>query len=436
MGGAKVIAQVRRWARVRNGLRAGLAGVVVVLAAALVGLCVGTVVPAGVWFAVPVLAAGGGVWPLRWDRVLLRAGRRLGVGERLAALAVAARRGAQAFVEPLVAEVESAEKRPWRLVVGPAEVAASALACGLAVAVWLFPLREPPPPADVPVAGPAFVVEPSRAEPGGEKPERPAAIPSVPFLSDLPGYSPYQDLLPAVLGLEGEVTDVLSEEEILSRLAAEEGLLRRIVERVAAAAPGGISPSERAELAPLVERVGRRDLRERVAELLDQGDEEAAEEAAQAVEAVVEAAERAAGEVPPPSGGPSGSSQLPVPIEGLEPDHLPEEGGVWSDIEGDGGRGEVPADVPGAAGGDPLEAGPEGEWGSAPAEVERVPSEGSEGPQRSYLVPAIPGEPPPTSAVPSAPVPSEVELVLRTREIPFELRDLVRHYFELIGGNP
>lgn len=436
MGGARVLGQVRRWARIRNGVRAGLAGTVAVLAAILVGRSVGTVLPAGVWLTVPVLAASGGAWPLTWDRVLLRAGRRLGVGERLAALAVLTRRGTPAFRELLLAEIESVGRQPWRLVAGPAEIAASALSCGLALAVGFLPAREPPPPP-APAIGPALVVE--IAPPGPEEGvERPSAVPSFPALADLPGYSPYQDLLAAVLGLEDGFADGLSEEEVIARLATEEGLLRRLAERITAAVPGGISPSERAELAPLAERVARQDLRERVEELLDQGDEGAAAEAAQAVEAVLEAAERAGeGQGPAAGGGPAEPGFPPhVAIEGLEPELLPGGAGARGAIEDAGLVAGEPVDAPGTSGGEPLEAGPDGEWGSPPTEMERVPTAGGEGPLRSYLVPAIPGEPPPTAHAPSVLTPQEVEVVLRARGIPPELRDLVRRYFELIGGNP
>ncbi|GAB4304945.1 MAG: hypothetical protein Kow0097_02630 [Candidatus Bipolaricaulota bacterium] len=429
---------MRRWARIRNGVRAGLAGTVAVLAAILVGRGVGTVLPAGVWLAVPVLAASGGAWPLTWDRVLLRAGRRLGVGERLAALAVLARRGTPAFREPLLAEIESVGRQPWRLVAGPAEIVASALSCGLALAVGLLPAREPPPPPAASAIGPALVVEIAPPGPEAEEFERPSAVPSFPALADLPGYSPYPDLLAAVLGLEDGFADGLSEEEVIARLATEEGLLRRLVERIAAAAPEGISPSERAELAPLAEGVARQDLRERVEELLDQGDEGAAAEAVQAVEAVLEAAERAGeGQGPAAGGGPSAPSFPPdVAIEGLEPELLPQGAGARGAVEDAGLVAGEPVDAPGTSGGEPLEAGPEGGWGSLPAEAERVPTAGGEGPLRSYLVPAIPGEPPSTAQAPSVLTPQEVEVVLRARGIPLELRDLVRHYFELIGGNP
>ncbi len=440
MDGEKVLGQVRRWARIRNGVRAGLAGTVAVLAAILVGRSVGTVLPAGVWLTVPLLAASGGAWPLTWDRFLLRAGRRLGVGERLAALAVLARRGTPAFRELLLAEIESAGRRPWRLVAGPAEIAASALSCGLALAVGFLPAREPPRPPAAPVIGPTLVAETASPGPEAEEFARPSAVPSFPALADLPGYSPYQDLLAAVLGLEDGFADGLSEEEVIARLATEEGLLRRLAERITAAAPGGISPSERAELAPLAERVARQDLRERVEELLDQGNEGAAAEAAQAVEAVLDAAERAGEGLPPVSGAlPSGSGSRPgVPTEGVEPDLFPGEGDVRSAIGNEGWRDEggKGVDAPGTSGGEPLEAGPDGEWGSPPAEVERVPTAGEEGPLRSYLVPAIPGEPLSAAQAASALTPQEVEVVLRARGIPPELRDLVRRYFELIGGNP
>jgi len=56
---------------------------------------------------------------------------------------------------------------------------------------------------------------------------------------------------------------------------------------------------------------------------------------------------------------------------------------------------------------------------------------------RAYIVPGIPGEPSPSAGnAPPALAPQDVEVVLRARGIPPELRSLVRRYFELIGGNP
>ena len=100
-------------------------------------------------------------------------------------------------------------------------------------------------------------------------------------------------------------------------------------------------------------------------------------------------------------------------------------------------RGEERSGIPGEAAGDPLHPGPSGEWDQLAGEEEPIPISGEEGPMRAYLVPRVPGEPASAPAAPpTALAPHEVEVVLRARGIPVELRDLVRRYFELIGGNP
>ena len=448
MGEQAILARVRRWTRIRNGLRAGMAALAVVLMAILVGRIVGTSLPGGVGWAIPALVVAGAIWPLAGDRLLLRAGRRLGVGERLAALDVLSRHGARALLSPLHAEIVAARPRGWRLVTGPVEYGMSALALGLALAVAFVPplgVVSIPVGTDSPdgtLMGTVLSPEPL-TETASPLPAE--ALSLYPSPAEIPAYSPYQDLLAAVLGLDEPELGGLSGDEVAARLAAEEGLLRQLAERIAAAAPGGLSPAERAELAPLAREVARPDLRERLQNLLDQEGEAAAREAAQAVEAVLEAAERASEESDSVSDGSLDSGPSTVPSSGTT---------AMGSVEGESAEGEVvnPSDVgghdplldgegeftiPGLAGGGPLEPGPADGWGPTSAEEDSDVVRGGAGPMRAYVVPGIPGESPSGPRTdPVALSPQDVEVVLRAREIPVELRDLVRRYFELIGGNP
>ncbi|MFH1609677.1 MAG: hypothetical protein ABID40_03520 [Candidatus Bipolaricaulota bacterium] len=437
-----ILAQVRRWARARNGLRAGLGGTAAALAATLAGRAVGSL-PADVWLGVPALALVGWGWPLSWERLLLRAGRRLGVGERLAAADVLTRHEAPALLGPLLGEIAALRRRMWRLLLGPMELGAAALALCLALAVGFVPLRSrspavigrPPPDAAL-----METVAPPEPTPDEPRPEPPDAVPSYPAHADAPMYSPYQDLLAAVLGLDGDLAGGLLGEELTARLAQEEGLLRQLAERIAAAAPGGLSPTERAELVPLAQEVARADLRERLQRLLDREDEAAAREAADAVTAVIEAADRASegdesgpGSGESPGTGSGVTAQRPVLGEGTDAG-TPEPNGINGHDRFDEG-GEI-SDIAGTAAGDPLGPGTAGEWGPTQGAEAPTAVGAGEGPMRAYVVPGIPGEPPATTGSPAALSPQEVDVILRARGIPAELRDLVRRYFELIGGYP
>jgi len=445
MGEQAILSRVRRWARVRNGLRAGIAALAVVLGATLVARFVGASLPSLVGWAIPTLVVVGAAWPLTWDRLLLRAGRRLGVGERLAALDLLSRRGSSALLGPLHAEIIAARPRGWRLVAGPVEYGLSALSLGLALAVAFVPpvgavsVPTGPDSADAALVGAVLPPEPVVVT---EPPLPAEALSLYPALAEVPAYSPYQDLLAAVLGLDELELGDLSADEVAARLAAEEGLLRQLAERIAAAAPGGLSPAERAELAPVAREVARLDLRERLKELLDQEGEAAARAAAQAVEAVSEAARRASesGSGGSPDSGPSAAPTLGQTATGsVEGERAGGEAVHPSDVEGLDPLldAEGESSLPGLAHGDPLEPGPVGDWQPTPAAGDPDVVRGEEGPMRAYIVPGVPGEPLPGPRTdPGALSPQEVEVVLRARGIPAELRDLVRRYFELIGGNP
>lgn len=449
MDDTTILQQVRQWVRIRNALRAAIGALLLLLGASLLCRLGGGTVPSYVWFAVPILAGTGWAWPLFWERLFLWAGRRLGVGERLAAVDVLLQRQSRVLVGPLLREVASARRRLWRLAVGPLEVGASVLSVGLAVAVGLVP-----PPAGSPAQAPAVspdtemaVGTVSSSEPAAE-PLYPAPgdAPAVyPASAEVPAYSPYQDLLAAILGVDESMTDGLFGDELVGRLAAEEGLLRQLAERLAAAGSGGGSSSERAELAALAREVARPDLRERLEDLLGQEGDAAVREAAEAVDAVLDAADRAR-----TGDDPDADPHAPG-LPGAGPAVATDDAGTWEGdelhnglpfpgfLDGDDllAGGEERVDIPGAGVGDPLHPGPAGEWAVEQTDHEATPIAGDEGPLRAYIVPAVPGEPPEAPGAPRDILsPPEVEVVLRVRGIPAELRDVVRRYFELIGGNP
>ncbi len=435
-----------RWGRARNALRGALAALALLLGWAFVARWTGVNTVPLVWLVVPASGAVGGAWPLPRARFLLRAGRRLGVGERLAALDVLVRRGTTALSAALADEVRASRPRGWRVLAGPVELGLLAVAVGLALGLAL-PRPLPAGPGAVDSAeGPAAPQALAPAPPAEEPPRRESAVPGTFPGAESAAYSPYADLLAAVLGLDLGGTGEGGPEDLPAWLAREQGLLRTLAERLRAAAPGGLSPAERDELLPLAGEVARADLRVRLEELVRRGDTDAA---AQAVEAVLEAAERAREGEAPAAEEPAASGSAPgagpgTPVEGVAADwDLPLSDAFVDepedDREGDPAatRRDREVDAPGTQAGEPLEAGPPGDWGARFAGQERVSAPVGEGPVRAYLVPSVPGEPPSAAErARAAPSPQEVELVLRARGVPPELRDLVRRYFELIGGNP
>lgn len=435
--------RVTWWGRARNGLRAGTVGAALVLGSALVGRGAGVSPSPLAWLAVPVFAAAGGAWPLSRARFLLVAGRRLGVGERLAALEVVARRGTHALVAPLAAEVQAARPRSWKVITGSLELAL--LAATVALALGLVLVRPAPPaPEEAEGGAPAFQAEAPSAP--GDEPTHPVTFAPATFpVADVPVYSPYEDLLAMVLGLELSGTGEEGLGNLSDRLAQEEGLLRTLAEQLRAAAPGGLSPAERGELLPLAREVSRADLRARLARLV--GEEGDAAAAAEAVEAVLDAAKRAGEEKPPSTeeaaGSPAGAGSGTPTLGFAEDWEVPLSDSMFDGPENDAGL-DIPdhrrgreVDLPGTTAGEPLEGGVAGDWGAKLVGEERVPITPGEGPLRAYLVLSVPGEPPPAGeSLPAVLSPQEVEVVLRARGVPPELRDLVRRYFELIGGKP
>ncbi len=454
-----LLAEVRAWVRLRNGLRALLVGLGLLLAGAVVARGLRWNFP---WTTAPlglfVCVALGFTWPLRrlaW--VYLWAGRRLGLGERLAALDVLNRQGIRALIEPLLEEVAARPWQPWRLLGGPIEGSAFVLALGLAV-LWL---ANPWKPVEHPGVVVPVVVEPWESAAAGSAPSSPTtALPgSTPILPppagefSYPGeaweYSPYQDLLAAMLGL-GEVGSW--DETLLERVAREEGLLRRLAEMLSRMTTQGLDAAERAELWDLAQQVSRPDLRSRLMQAVEQGDAQAAQQAAEAISAVLEARERAGR--PPEQGSPGEGGASPGTADQPAGPGAPDQGEAYGFVEGPisdvfldfGDRPssedterplqfEEGGEVAGTEPGEPILPTGEGDWPTrwvGPG----LPTQSlqGEGPSRAFVVPALPGEPATAAVEPGALSPQDVELLLRAREVPPELRDLVRRYFQLISG--
>jgi hypothetical protein len=245
-----------------------------------------------------------------------------------------------------------------------------------------------------------------------------------------PHFSPYEDLLAAILGLE-ELPEGSGSPEGLAELLADEGLLRKLAERIAEATPGDISEGERRELLPLAQGLARPDIAGELWIGAQEGDEEAAAKE-EAIRAALEA------ERTTPSQERGGEERLapetgePGEREGGQPRSAgavePGEGGLSPGITE--AEGELAGLGPGA---EPTPA--EGEMAPEPVVDLPLSVTPGEGPVRAAVVPGVPGEPSEGAGEGEFYLsPQEVELILRARGVPLELRELVRRYFELITG--
>lgn len=397
--------------------------------------------PAPVWAFIPFGAIAGAFFPREPERELLWAGRRLGVGARLAALRLLLARGEGGLAGLLLEELESHKPRWIRLFSGRGAYLAISIT-GLSVVAFLLVPR-PSASGTAPFLGPPEELVAAQAELPPE-PEAQAELPSPPVapegmeLPDDVASLPLQDLLAEIYGLgPGEGPGATGQLE--SEIEAQQGLLRKLSQALSQLAPGGLSPEERKTVLPLVQQVAREDLREELLRLVERGDPGAAEEAAQAVEAVRRAGEEVAKRALSSAGASRGASE-----EGSEGEAAPPagvEGGAPAEVDlGDWLRGEERKEgelaglAPGEDGGETTERSPEGAQ-AQPVSPEVRPGEG---PARGYLATGVPvesgGEAPPTGGVYS---PERAELVLTGRGVPLELRGVVRRYFELLaqGGS-
>lgn len=397
----------------------------------------GWALPPGLALLGPLAAALAFGWPLsvRWVRV----GRRLGLGGKLAGLVAALQTPESPFLAALSAQISL---RPWRLFVPEA----LALLPTLVLSVFL---ALPPGPTSSPVLAPgALPVQESPAEKAPldgpraaprelqarEIPQLPPGFPSAP--------APYAELLAGLLG------EAVPPEEVWERLSREEGLLRRLASLLAQAAGPEWAGDLRAAFAELVAELSRPDLRAALGAALEK---EAGVAEAQAIVAAALEGLAAAREMPAegaaPSSAPEGAAASSAPgAEAPGPEAVAR---APSDIlldseaaERQPGRWEEEEEGLGVGAGwergEPVRPGAP----LAPPEVEEVlpvAVRPGEGPWRQGLVLGLPGEAPGAEPQGAASLEvGEAELVLRARELPPGLRELVRRYFQILaeGGGP
>lgn len=389
------------------------------------------------WLVVPVLFLLGGVRPRDWERAYLNAGRRLMIGGRLAAARLLHARGERALYELLLAEIRASRAKGWRLLCGRLEAAGMALLLGLCVLFIFIP---------TPSSTPVFLSpeEGAEARGGAESPlvegdsQAPLPPPArLPLEGSTSARLPFQDLLAQVYGLTEASGPWAKSGDFQGQVAAQQGLLRKLSQKLAELAPGGLSQEEQLALLPLVQEVAREDLREDLLRLIQQGDEQAAEQAAEAVEAVRKAGEALAQDA---------QGSLP---EGAQAEAAPSreetEGGQVapsgaSDTSGSGEleaeRDEEPREegkLAGMEAGEEIpEVGPPAEERPSAHEVTPTVNPG-QGPMRGYITAGVPVES--EGAVPEGGLsfsPGRVELILRDRGVPVELRGIVQSYFKIV----
>ena len=400
---------------------------------------VGGALPPVVWTATAAGFLAGVVLPQPKGEALLWAGRRLGLGARLAALELLHVRGEEALAGRLQREL-GAIKPCWRgIFLGGAELAGS---LALAAVLALFLLLPPLSPAPGRLSPPAAPAEPAaQAEPGPQRsePPSPAEPPRLAPPPAIPSGLPFQDLLAEVYGLSAGEGALAAGEGLESGIQAQRELLRELAQELARLAPQGLTQEEQQTLVPMIQELARRDLRDRLLRLIGEGDEEAAREAAEAVaavrragEALAQAARLQGGEAQGPGeGGEEGAPLLAVGEEG------PPAPGDQPAPPGEG-PAEQEGALAGLAPGGPLARETPPPLSEGPAREVAVDVRPGEGAARGYLAAGVPVEPegmPPAGS--PALSPGEVDLILRGRGVPPELRGVVRRYFELLsqGGD-
>ncbi len=353
------------------------------------------------------------------------------MGGRLAGLSAALGRGNPAF---LAALLENCKPRLFGLLFP--EIFSIAFPLVL-VPLFLLPagpstgvLELPFPPEEtreeiaLALAGSAF-----------EGRSTPSEAPSIPKLP--PGFagSPAPSVLSFFFG-EG-----VSLEEAVQRLAQEEGLLRRLAELLAQASAAGSLAEVASEIGGILQELGRPDLRTALAEALKPGQEEL-KKAQALVETALEGisslqTELSAFSQPAEEGSQEAWEVAEVSRrEGERP-----AGEILMDTEAGPalrpeleGKGEGLGLGVGFEPGSPVQPSSPREW-ERPEEAVGTVVRVGEGPVRAGLALALPGEPPPGSLKEGAqPTPQEVELLLKGASLPPALREVVRRYFEILGG--
>ncbi|MFO8034588.1 MAG: hypothetical protein R6U88_05440 [Candidatus Bipolaricaulota bacterium] len=408
-------------------------------------------------------AALGWLWPARQERALLALGRAVGLGERLATLQALSDQPTAGVATLLASEVRRCPWRLWRLAAGRWELGAVVVGVAILASLWV-PLGGDSPTPDVVTT----TEEPNEdIQQEAEEMERPEAhVPSEPAGEGTAGYTPYTDLFAATLGLEDAGELWADPEALADALAEQQGLLREIAEHLPElASPGGDVQAAR-EVAGLASELAREDLRDIVLEAASSGGKDEIAQAAEAVDTVLEAQDALEDPADALDGPPTDTTHEgeELPPDRAEGQPATDEGEVAAqDATGDGwqeqlpdgaldfldmngvpgdqpAHGETPPDddSPPQRGGPPgaahAEPPPEGDFEAPmvdpdePAVPAKVRAE--DGEWRAYLVVDVPGESPGELGEPVELSPQEVDLLLRTRGVPPELREVVRRYFE------
>lgn len=377
----------------------------------------------------PLAAFIGFIWPLsvRWVRV----GRRLGLGGKLAGLVAAVKTGETAFASPLASQISFSS---WRLFFPEVLVLLPVLAL---TGFLLIPVRPSKPDQEIlpPEASPAVegVVE-IAPSPQPQKAERQGSWARVlpHFPQDFPqALAPYADLLAELLGEE------VLPEEVWERLSREEGLLRALATLLAEASAQGWTREMREEFAQLVPELSGLGLG-----LPPSPTPQETGAAAEAQGALA----LAPGSSSPEGEATSSADQKAVPSQGEgEAQALAPAGEVIGmDTEEEGNwRAKLEDAEDGLGLGAGWEKGEPGPLGPplVPPKLEEVvpvPVKPGAGPVRQGFALGLPGEIPKEEPAGAASVsPGEAELLLGAKELPADLRELVRRYFQLLaeGGD-
>lgn len=368
-------------------------------------------------------------WPMALDKRLFWAGRRLGVGGRLAGLSAALRRQKSSFLAPILADL----RLPLPRLFFP-EILSLFLPLLLA-GLFLLP-QAPTRPLPVTFVPEESTIEPEEGETAValDKAEEAPVSPGIPVLP--PGFSgspPYPLLFSTLFGEE------VGLEEAVARLAQEEGLLRQLAELLAEAQRTGLTPEVATEIGEIVERLSRPDVREALSQNLTEETEDLA-----SAQAVVEAAREGIARMREESQGEGGGQGLAMQggEAGRGGDQMNRD--LWGEVMPDDVQ-QVPvreelAEAQEGTGhgvgqeeGQPVRSGvplePGGESQVVSAEVRP-----GEGPVRMSTSFGLPGESPSAAVLAPAELsPQEAELFVREAALPPELREVVQRYFVLLS---
>lgn len=424
---AKILAWVRRALRLRRFILSSAGAALTGLSLAYAGRSLGRALPTELYLVFPFLPIFSVLWPLSLDRRLFGIGRRLGLGGKLAGIFAAQKSEKDAFLTSLLADL----RLPLRRLFFP-EVFSLLPPLLLGVLLALKPTITSlaPHPEEIPPLERMEEVE-ARTESvqALEEEEKNPVIPEIPTLP--PGFAgspPYPQIFATLFGEE------MSLEEAVQRLSQEEGLLRRLGELLREAQTVGPTTQKSAEIGEIVGELARLDVREALSQALAGGGEGLAQ-AEEAVAAALEGLARLRGEAP------GQGEEGPAPASGELAYESPE---FWGEILPDVFLSPTPRKER-----EELEAGPG--LGIGEEEGQKIPAEApqssaqevqvvsgeirpGEGPVRAGIQFAFPGESPAGAEPPASLTPQQVELLVRERALPPELRELVRRYFELLAG--